>query len=152
MNAGNVEVTGLDELLKKLDEKFNTHRIAEIETAALKVSSQTAVVYLKNAVSAYEDTGQTVDEVTAGATVRKGGMREINVGWSGSGTRWRLVHLNEWGYTPHGVFAGHTNASTIKGHLGFYAPRGYGVIQKTFERMREPIQRLQIMELRKLMR
>ena len=61
-------------------------------------------VNLKNAVSSYRDTGKTVIEVTTGKPRLRGGVRTINVGWSGSGSgqRYRLVHLNEFGYTRYG--------------------------------------------------
>ncbi|MFO5689582.1 hypothetical protein, partial [Klebsiella pneumoniae] len=59
----------------------------------------------KNAVAYYKDSGATYDEVVKsnvkGASY---GIKEIDVGWRGDKSRWRLVHLNEFGYTKSGRY------------------------------------------------
>lgn len=133
-----VDVRGVDEVLAKLEEKFKPSKLAKIENEALRIAGRLMAVNLKNAVSSYRDTGKTVIEVTAGKPRLRGGVRTINVGWSGSGSgqRYRLVHLNEFGYTRYGKR---------------YSPNGIGKIQKTFDSSKNSVKSLERHELEKLL-
>lgn len=133
-----VEVTGLTEVLNKLDEKFSPGKVARIENQALQIGGRLVAVNLKNAVAGYQDTGATLHEIVVGKSRLKAGVRTADVGWDGQGSkqRWRLVHLNEWGYTRYGKS---------------YHPRGMGKIQQSFDESKEPAMRLQIKELKKLL-
>ena len=93
---------------------------------------------LKSAVSSYRDTGATVDEVTVGKPRSKGGMRTISVGWDGGGSkqRYRLVHLNEFGYTRFGRS---------------YSPRGMGKVQNAFDSAKQPMKDIEKKTLEKLL-
>ena len=110
----NVNVTGVDEILKELEQRLSPAKVTRISNQALRVVGQYGVMKLKTAVSSYRDTGKTVNEITATKPRKSGGGRMIKIGWSGDGTRWRLVHLNEFGYTRFGKT---------------YSPRGFGKIQ-----------------------
>lgn len=133
-----VEVRGMDEVLAKLEEKLSPSRISRVENAALKVAGRFIAVKLKRAVASYRDTGKTVAEITVGKPRMRGGVRNIKVGWSGdgSGQRFRLVHLNEFGYTRNGKS---------------YSPRGIGKIQAVYDSSKEEVKALQKHELEKLL-
>lgn len=133
-----VEIRGMDEVLAKLDEKFKPSRVSRIENNALNVAGRLMAVNLKRAVSSYRDTGKTVIEVTAGKARTRGGVKNIKIGWSGdgSGQRYRLVHLNEFGYTRNGKS---------------YSPRGMGKIQNAYDSSRDEIKALMKHELEKLL-
>jgi len=129
------EITGVDEVLDKLAEKFSPAKLARVENAALRVAGRRVAVELKNAVASYRDTGQTVLQVSVGDPRSAGGIRRIKIGWH-AGSRWRLVHLNEFGYTRGGRT---------------YSPRGMGKIQGAYDSSREPAKELQRHELEKLL-
>ncbi|WP_192944533.1 HK97-gp10 family putative phage morphogenesis protein [Ligilactobacillus agilis] len=124
-----VNITGVDEILTKMEKKFGKTKTDKAERRALKVASTTMKYALKSGVSVYRDTGKTVSEVTASRPRRKAGELSVKVGWQGSGSRWRLIHLNEWGYTRNGKT---------------YHPRGLGAVQKTFDSTKDEVKRLQI--------
>ncbi|WP_035191006.1 HK97-gp10 family putative phage morphogenesis protein [Ligilactobacillus equi] len=128
-----VNITGVDEILAKMEKKFGKAKTDKVERRALKVASTTMKYALKSGVSGYRDTGKTVGEVTASKPRRKAGKLSVKVGWQGGGSRWRLVHLNEWGYTRNGKT---------------YHPRGLGAVQKTFDATKDEAKRLQIFVLK----
>ena len=133
-----VDVEGLDEVVNKLSEKFSERKLAKVENDALRLSGRLTAVKLKQAVSSYRDTGATVIEIVAGKPRLRDAGRTINVGWNGDGSkqRWRLVHLNEWGYTRNGKS---------------YRPRGVGKVQQAYEDVKQPAIDLTKKELEKLL-
>lgn len=135
--AEGVTITGVDEVLSKLEQKFSKAKLARVENNALKISGRYVAVNLKNAVASYRDTGATVNEVTVDDPKMRGGVRDIKIGWAGNGSkqRWRLVHLNEFGYTRNGRT---------------YSPRGIGKIQGVYESSMPAARKLQADQLKKL--
>lgn len=132
-------ITGVNEVLAKLESKFSTARVTKIEKQALRVAGRYMASNLRHAVASYKDTGATMREVTYSTPRRRGGKVNLKVGWKGDGSnqRWRLVHLNEFGYTRNGIT---------------YSPRGLGVVQKTYDSTKEPAKQLEIRELKKVLK
>ena len=133
-----IDVKGLKEIEQKLNEKFSERQVATHVNNALKIAGRYATVELKRAASTYRDTGATVNEIVAGKPSAKSGVRNIKIGWSGDGSkqRWRLVHLNEFGYTRNGRS---------------YSPRGVGKIRSAYDDMQPKLRELEAAELRKLL-
>ncbi|VDG18310.1 gp9 protein [Lactobacillus plantarum JDM1] [Lactiplantibacillus mudanjiangensis] len=129
------EMHGVDEVLDKLAEKLSPGKLSRVENAALRVAGRRVAVELKNAVASYRDTGQTVLQVTVGSPHSAGGMKRIRIGWH-AGSRWRLVHLNEFGYTRGGKS---------------FSPRGMGKVQGAYDSSRGPAKALERAELEKLL-
>jgi hypothetical protein len=136
--TASVEIKGMDEVLAKLDEKFSAGRVSRIENDALRVGGRLIAVNVKNSVSSFRDTGKTVQEVMVGSPKKQGGVRGIKVGWSpdGSGQRWRLEHLNEFGYTRWGRS---------------YHPRGMGKLQSAYDTSKPAALALERSQLEKLL-
>ena len=134
MNGG-FTITGVDEVISKLENKFSSRKLDQIERQALKMGATYAKYQLNYAVESYRDTGATVREVTAGKPRKKAGHLSVKVGWEGGKSRWRLVHLNEWGYTRNGRT---------------YSPRGLGVVQKAFSGMKDEIKNTQVEYLKRM--
>lgn len=132
-----VKITGVEETLAKLEQKFSKRKLAMVENQALTVAGRYMAVTVKKAVQGYADTGATVKEVTDTRPRIIGGKRTLKVGWEGDGSkqRWRLVHLNEFGYTRFGRT---------------YAPRGLGKIQGAYNAGSVEAMALQAKQLRKL--
>jgi hypothetical protein len=133
-----VEVKGVEDVLAKLEAKFAPGRVSRIENDALRVGGRLVAVNVKNYVSSFRDTGKTVQEVTVGSPKGGRGHRTIRVGWSpdGSGQRWRLEHLNEFGYTRWGRS---------------YHPRGMGRLQAAYDASKGPAKEIQRSQLEKLL-
>ncbi|RWZ62326.1 hypothetical protein EQH89_04090 [Lacticaseibacillus paracasei] len=133
-----LDVKGLEDLENKLSQKFSDRKVALYVNNALTIAGRYAVAELKQAAESYRDTGATVNEITAGKPRLRGGVRNIKIGWSGDGSkqRWRLVHLNEFGYTRNGRT---------------YAPRGIGKIRSSYDEMQPKLKELEAAELRKLL-
>ncbi|WP_039638795.1 hypothetical protein [Lacticaseibacillus casei] len=123
---------------QRLANLFLQFTVAKYINNALTIAGRYAVVELKQAAASYRDTGATVNEITAGKPRLRGGVRNIKIGWSGDGSkqRWRLVHLNEFGYTRNGRT---------------YAPRGIGKIRSSYDEMQPKLKELEAAELRKLL-
>lgn len=113
-----VNVTGVEEIIKNIEAKLGKERTTRIVNKALRNSGDLVVDAVKAGVAHYADTGATVEEVVKGNVKNRSGKKTIDVGWRGDKSRWRLVHLNEFGYTRWGKR---------------YSPRGLGSIQKAYE-------------------
>ena len=113
MSSG-AELKGADEILKRLESKLGDAKIKRIANRSLKDTAKEMEVTFKEAVSVYKRTGETVSSVTSGGVSNASGMPKIKLGF-GAGSRWRLVHLNEFGYAKN------------------HHPRGFGVIRRYYE-------------------
>lgn len=109
-----VEIKKLDEVLKNMEDKLGQRKVSRIVNKTLNDAGEEFKEGLAEAVSSYQDTGATVDEVTRGRSSRRGGDYSLRVGWRGPKKRYKLVHLNEFGYVRWGRR---------------YSPRGLGVIR-----------------------
>lgn len=132
-----VEIKGMDEVLAKLDQQLGTRKLNQYQKSALTVMGRYLAVKLKSAVASYRDTGATVQEIVVSTPSKKDGTLTLKLGWDGAGSkqRWRLVHLNEFGYTRTGRT---------------YSPRGMGKIQQTYDGNKEAALELARNQLRKL--
>lgn len=111
----NFQMSGVDELLKTLETQFGDRRMASIENTALNEAAENFKDGLAEAISVYEDTGETISETTRSRATKKAhGQRTVRVGWRGPKGRYKLIHLNEFGYVRWGKS---------------YSPRGSGVIR-----------------------
>lgn len=116
-------VEGTDEILRNLEAKLGPARVNRVVNKALKTTGDEIVKITKEAVEHYQDTGATYDEVVRSNV--KGAskdIKEVNVGWRGDKSRWRLVHLNEFGYTRYGQYV---------------RPRGMGAVQGAADKSRD---------------
>lgn len=107
-----VTVTGTDQIIANLEKKLGSARTTRVVNKALRKYGETLKNDVQDAVSSYIDTGETHDTVIA-SNIKKGPPKRVEVGW-GQGSRWRLVHLNEFGYTRYGRYV---------------RPRGMGKLQ-----------------------
>lgn len=113
-----VEITGIDAIQKKLQEKLSEKALNRVQNAALKAGANEVVEELSKELIQFKDTGATVEEITVGKVTSKGGFKHILVGWNGPKQRYKLVHLNEFGYSKNG--------KKIK-------PRGYGAVHRALK-------------------
>ena len=114
MSSG-AELRGFDDVLRNIEAHLGDAKVKRATSHALKTVADETLEEFKGSLQAYKDTGATIESATAGrVTGLATGVPVVKIGF-GEGSRWRLVHLNEFGYgkTPH--------------------PRGFGVIRRFSE-------------------
>ena len=114
MSSG-AELRGFDDVLRNIEARLGDAKVKRATSHALKTVADETLEEFKGALQAYKDTGETIESATAGrVTGLATGVPVVKIGF-GEGSRWRLVHLNEFGYgkNPH--------------------PRGFGVVRRFSE-------------------
>lgn len=113
-----VSVTGLDDILKNIESKLGKNRATRVVNKALRETGKEVNEIVKEAVSSYIDTGETHETVVT-SNVQNDPHKHVDTGWA-EGPRWRLVHLNEFGYTIFGKYV---------------RPRGMGKLQGAVDKV-----------------
>ena len=98
--SSSMTIKGFEEIEAKLREKFSETRVRTIEGKALGKAADEAVVDLKSTLQGFADSGDTVAGVVRGNVSRASGFPIIKIG--NSGEHWRLVHLENNGFTRNG--------------------------------------------------
>lgn len=111
MSSG-AELKGFDDVLRNLEMRLGDGKVKRATSRALKATANETLEEFKGALEAFKDTGETIESATAGrVTGLPVGVPVIKIGF-GAGSRWRLVHLSEFGYAKNSH------------------PRGFGVIRR----------------------
>lgn len=121
MSSG-FQITGIKELEKAINEAYSGARARRIRKDALNAGGDLVTEELKKNFESFKDTGASMDEIVRTNAKSRNDIEELAIGWNGPRERWRLVHLNEFGYTKKGKQ---------------YTPAGFGVISKTIQDTQE---------------
>lgn len=116
-----VEFRGFDEIQKKLQQQLSEKNLKKVTDKALLKGAEVVKKEVLKGLDTFEDTGGTIDELIVGKPVTKKGYRLVKLGWNGPKDRYRIIHLNEFGYDRDGKRYG-------KGEL-----KGFGQIQKAIK-------------------
>lgn len=94
-----VDIKGVDVLLKALEQRFGKRQLQSIVDAALKDGAEVIKKELEKNFESFKDTGASKDEITIGepADLPAKGTRYIPIYWSGPKKRYTIIHLNEFG-------------------------------------------------------
>lgn len=96
-----VEVRGVQELQRELEQRFGEANMKRISDNALREAAQYFLLELKKELATFSGvpgtTGATVDEAQLTEPYDKAGVRTISVHWRGPKNRYRIIHLNEYG-------------------------------------------------------
>lgn len=96
-----MNLIGFDEVIANLERKLSPARVQRVVNKSLRNAADVAVNELKSV----QGNGETASGVTHGNVSRATGVPIIKIG--NKGKHWRLVHLNEFGYTRNGkTFSG----------------------------------------------
>ena len=118
MSSG-ATLVGFEEVIRNLEAKLGDGKVRRSANKALKGAATETLEEFKGALAVYKDTGVTIASATVGnITGSFEGVPMVKLGF-GAGSRWRLVHLSEFGYAK-------------KAH-----PRGFGVIRRFSEANKE---------------
>lgn len=119
----NVQFQGVTETIQALEEKLGTNKTKTVTRKAINVGAEKVEKNLQTDMIVFKDKGYTIDEVVRKNATYKNYRAEAEIGWNGPHERYRIIHLNEWGYTRDGKQI---------------TPRGFGVITKSLKKS-EPI-------------
>lgn len=110
------EIEGAKETLNALEKKFGKTQVRKITRKAVNLGAGKVEKKLQQDMEVFKDQGYSIDEVVKTTARYRNEVVEAEIGWNGPKERYRLIHLNEWGYTRNG--------RQIR-------PRGFGVITKS---------------------
>ncbi|GBD74113.1 hypothetical protein TEHN7125_2273 [Tetragenococcus halophilus subsp. halophilus] len=118
MAKSNVTIKGIDSTLKNLEKTLGDKKVRSISRKAINKAGGEVKGDLKEDMKAFRDTGASINEVVQQNATKKATGVSGRIGWNGPQNRYKLIHLNEWGYTRFGKQ---------------YRPRGFGVIEKSLK-------------------
>lgn len=123
---GSFEIKGIKDLEKAITEKYSSTKARRIIKDA--VNSGADMVANKVEHNYKKTKGPYRKGYTAAGVMRsdartKNDIVAAKVGWNGSKDRWRLVHLEEWGYVRSGKQ---------------YKSTAYGLLDKTLQEVKAP--------------
>ncbi|AOH53349.1 hypothetical protein ABE28_003215 [Peribacillus muralis] len=110
-----VEFKGFEDIYKNLQNQLSEQALSRVTNKALIAGAKEVSKAVSDEFDDFKDTGASQDEIVIGKVTSSNGYKSVLVGWNGPKERYRLVHLNEFGYNRNGI--------KIK-------PKGYGSIQR----------------------
>lgn len=110
------QIQGMEDVLKRISDTYSGTKAKRIRKEALNAGGDIVVERLKENFESFRDIGYSKDEIVRTNARSKGDIEELKVGWNGEHGRWRIVHLNEFGYSKNGKQ---------------YTPKGFGTIART---------------------
>jgi len=114
----NVEFEGIQEAINSLEKSLGEKKVKSITRKAINAGAEKVEKKMQQDMLVFKDKGYTIDEVVRKNATYKNYNAEAEIGWNGPHERYRIIHLNEFGYTRNG--------KQIK-------PRGFGVISKSLK-------------------
>ncbi|EAF3541671.1 hypothetical protein E5H15_02435 [Listeria monocytogenes] len=97
-----VEVTGVEELERQLVSLFGRENLPQLVDPALIAGATLVAKTLKSEFVQFKDTGASIDEINIEKPSYDKGVRSIKIDWKGPKDRYKIIHLNEYGYTRNG--------------------------------------------------
>lgn len=93
-----VKITGMQKLLQELDSKLGEAAMEQLSDRALKAATPAMEAAIRASLEPVKVTGATLDEMKLGPPKPIGyGRRRAYIYWEGPKSRYKLIHLNEWG-------------------------------------------------------
>lgn len=96
----------ISEVLKALDKELSESKLGTVQNKAINKGAVVVAEKMKTQLSRFSGTklskGYSGDEVVIQKSRKTQNGRESTIGWNGPKDRYRLIHLNEWGYTKKG--------------------------------------------------
>ena len=131
----------IQDVLKSMEKEINNPKTNKIQNDALNKGSQVISSKLTSGFNKFVgtkySTGATRDEITVQRARKTKDGRMASIGWNGPKERYRLIHLNEWGYTRKGKkyrprMSG-TVTNTLKASENDYLNTVYKELKKAYE-------------------
>lgn len=116
-----VKVTGVEQMLAEIRRRVK--QVSDKDAAdAVKDGASIVHEHMQTNFKAFADTGASKDEMKISEVRTESGKMKVFIYWEGPRHRYRLIHLNEKGYTRNGKR---------------YMPRGVGAIARALRSSEE---------------
>lgn len=113
-----VKVTGVSEMMAEITKRVND--VADKEARqGLEEGGELVYRNMQSGMAYFRDTGATLEEMKVSSIQTSRGEIKLYIYWEGPRDRYKIIHLNEKGYTRNGKF---------------YSPRGRGAIARALAR------------------
>lgn len=118
-----VESTGFEQMMRDIEKRLGPD--AMIDTAEKAILPGAKIVHgnMSQAMENFKDTGASKEEMKISKIQVQGKDIFVRIYWQGPKNRYRIIHLNEHGYTRNGKS---------------YTPRGFGQIAKAMRASKKP--------------
>jgi len=111
-----VKISGAREIINNMEKVAVKNKVRKMTRNAINAGAQLVEKEVKQNIKPFRDTGATYNEVVLTNAAYTAGQAHAKLGWNGPKQRYRLIHLEEWGYTRKGKQ---------------FRPRTFGAIGKT---------------------
>lgn len=113
-----VKFNGFDDVIKELEKQMNPRQVSKVTNKALQVGAEVVKDGVVGEFEKFKDTGASIDEIVISKVGTHDGVKSIKLGWNGPKERYRIIHLNEFGFDKNG--------RKIK-------PKGYGALNRAIK-------------------
>lgn len=113
-----VKFNGFDDVIKELEKQMNPRQVSKVTNKALQVGAEVVKDGVVGEFEKFKDTGASIDEIVISKVGTHDGVKSIKLGWNGPKERYRIIHLNEFGFDKNG--------RKIK-------PKGYGALNSAIK-------------------
>ncbi|MDT2815975.1 hypothetical protein P7H75_14035 [Vagococcus carniphilus] len=124
----------INEVVKGIDKELGEARSGRIQNKAINKGMDKVADDLENAFGKFigtkYSTGATRDEITILKARQTKNARIGSIGWRGPKDRYRLVHLNEWGYTRKGKKYRPRMQGTIGNTMQLSEPKYFNIVHQ----------------------
>ncbi|MDU0318238.1 hypothetical protein, partial [Staphylococcus epidermidis] len=109
-----VKIKGIEGVTDKVHQEIQ-NLISKTETECLLKGAEVVKTAIIKEFGKFKDTGASINEIKISKPIKFNNKSKVTLYWDGPNKRYKIIHLNEYGYTKHGK----KKASKIK-------PRGFG--------------------------
>lgn len=113
-----VKFNGFDEVLKELEKQMNPSQVSKFTNEALQAGAEVVKDEVVKEFKKFKNTGASIEEIVISKVSTREGVKTVKLGWNGPKGRYRIIHLNEFGYDKNG--------KKIK-------PKGYGALKRAID-------------------
>lgn len=97
-----VEVTGMQEMMRNIESRLGRPAMERMAGQAIRPGAEIVYRNMQRSMESFKDTGASKDEMKISEIQTSRGKVRIRIYWQGPRNRYRLIHLNEHGYTRYG--------------------------------------------------
>lgn len=110
-------------MMRQIEARLGRTGMESLARQAITPAAKIVHKNMANSMQSFRDTGASIDEMQISQVDTSTGRVVVRIYWQGPKDRYRLIHLNEHGYTRHGKR---------------YRPDGFGKIRGALRQSEKP--------------
>lgn len=110
-----VNITGVQNMMVEIEQRIGKEIAENRARKGMQEGGKIVYKNMQQSMMSFRDTGATLDEMKISNVETTTGTLKLYIYWKGPKDRFRIIHLNEKGYTRNGKR---------------YTPRGHGAIAR----------------------